>query len=764
MWKLENVQAKNFCSFEELNFSIPQNVTTLVFGNNLDNSSQGSNGSGKSALVEMISLGLTGETLRQVTADEIIRDGADIAFLALHLVNPAMSSNLLIERTLSRKQPQVVRIFLNNEEVPVANVLEANKFILELIDLSKDDLYANFILSKRKYVSFLSSSDKDKKELINRFSNGNLVDESIAALETDIEPLTVNLNETEQRISYLRGSLASLDEQITSITQDADNSAANRKERIAGINQQLADCHRNIREINSAIDSVNVKWDKAEAIDSAIANIEDENLSFEETAAKIQEVWDTNIFGTRLDTASNISVLKSELQQLNDDLIENKRSLDDCAKDKADIDRQIEAKQKAFAGIQTRSNAAIERMSAQIRELTVQSEEASATLSDLFVRRQKGQKYVSDLQTALSGAIVCPKCNHSWVVDSELSKEQMEEKLAGARKRQQEIEASIEHCQKISVDSKKSIQELNDQRTALTDDIDSMQHSINKLSNNSSLLNNQIGVLKGRIDAINEKIAIVSQRINNAKEALFESVFDHIGCVMNQFDQAIKSYQHQIATVEGSIATLEASRKQLEEYSVSDVLTPLYKSKERIEQELAEKVAHYKSVECQINALNTQKTRFIEFKTYLANTKIEALAATANQFLEAIGSDIRMSFSGITMLKSGKIRDKISISLLRDGVDRGSFGKFSQGERSRCELATILALQKLTNTTCEDGKGLDLLVVDEVLDGVDEDGLTNIFETLNSLGITSLIVSHGLIQENYQHRLIINKQNGVSFI
>ena len=46
-------------------------------------------------------------------------------------------------------------------------------------------------------------------------------------------------------------------------------------------------------------------------------------------------------------------------------------------------------------------------------------------------------------------------------------------------------------------------------------------------------------------------------------------------------------------------------------------------------------------------------------------------------------------------------------ALLRDGVDCGSFGKFSAGEAARVNLATILAMQKLVNANCDDGKGLD---------------------------------------------------------
>ena len=54
MWRLNNILAKNLCSFKELDYQLLQNHTTLVFGNNMDNDSQGSNGSGKSAMLEAI--------------------------------------------------------------------------------------------------------------------------------------------------------------------------------------------------------------------------------------------------------------------------------------------------------------------------------------------------------------------------------------------------------------------------------------------------------------------------------------------------------------------------------------------------------------------------------------------------------------------------------------------------------------------------------------------------------------------------------------
>jgi exonuclease SbcC len=169
-------------------------------------------------------------------------------------------------------------------------------------------------------------------------------------------------------------------------------------------------------------------------------------------------------------------------------------------------------------------------------------------------------------------------------------------------------------------------------------------------------------------------------------------------------------------------------------------------------------------IEKELGTLEEQEQHFIQFKTFLANTKIEALSKITNEFLENIGSDIRIRFSGYTVLKTGKVREKISVSLIRAGLDQGSFGKFSAGEAARVNLATILSMQKRINSTCDTDKGLDLLVLDEILEAVDEEGLSHMFEALNRIGVTALVVSHGNIAEGYKHKLKIIKENGESKI
>lgn len=246
MWKLINIQAKNLCAFKELGFTVPQSVTTLVFGNNMDNDSQGSNGSGKSALIEAIAIALTGEPLRKVKVDEIINDSADEAIISAVLSNSIMGVQMTINRRLSRKQPQLVQVIeqtghydTDTEEIKQASVADYNKYILERIGLTKDDIYSNFILCRNKYKSFLSSNDKEKKELINRFSNGVQVDESLEILHTDIESVQKQLSEAERKVSYYQGKVETYQEQIASLINESEENASKKAERLADIQLSL---------------------------------------------------------------------------------------------------------------------------------------------------------------------------------------------------------------------------------------------------------------------------------------------------------------------------------------------------------------------------------------------------------------------------------------------------------------------------------------------------------------------------------------------
>ena len=261
---------------------------------------------------------------------------------------------------------------------------------------------------------------------------------------------------------------------------------------------------------------------------------------------------------------------------------------------------------------------------------------------------------------------------------------------------------------------------------------------------------------------IASEITALQSEIEGVRRKVFDEVFGFIDERNAALNRGIRAGKEDIQAAACAIDTLQATIRELDEAASPDLIQSLKDTLRETRGKSNEAAGRKTAVDARVRALEIQRERFVQFKTYLANTKIEALSRITNEFLQDIGSDIRIRFDGYTVLKSGKVREKISISLLRDGMDCGSFGKFSAGEAARVNLATILAMQKLVNGNCDGDKGLDLLVLDEILEAVDEAGLASMFEALNLLGGTVLVVSHGNVAEGYPHKLVIVKENGES--
>ena len=221
MWKLKKIEAENLCAFRSLSYTLRQGVTTLIFGDNRDNESQRSNGAGKSALLECIAVGITGSPLRKIRSEEIINDASGECRIGLHFSNGNSAEELVVNRCIPRKGASTVSctLFRNGAQVTTDEAVQPsvdayNRYILEKLGITREELLNNFILSKYRYEDFLSSSDKEKKEIINRFSNGILVDEAIAILEEDIVPLSEKKQQAALELAGLDGRVEMLQEQI----------------------------------------------------------------------------------------------------------------------------------------------------------------------------------------------------------------------------------------------------------------------------------------------------------------------------------------------------------------------------------------------------------------------------------------------------------------------------------------------------------------------------------------------------------------------
>ncbi|MCY1134018.1 AAA family ATPase [Bacteroides fragilis] len=772
MWKLNEIYAENICSFKELHYVLHQGVTTLIFGNNKDNDSQQSNGSGKSALIECITLGITGAPLRKVKNEEIINDKADECRICLQFYNDCCDEVFSIERQLFRKGPSVVNCHIERngkgittDEAIQPGVDAYNKFILEKLGITKEELFNNFILSKYKYKDFLSSSDTDKKEIINQFSNASLVDKALEKLEADKQPISEIYRNEELNVVGIEARIETLSEQIEKEEQSREEKFRNKTDKIAVIEKSISDKRSSIRNNHKEINDLCIELNKLEDIDEKIQDVEKLNLPLKECLHRIKELLPESLLEKGTDWNVLIVTQKEQVHKLEKELEKWNQALavsDIRLRELSMMQISLKEEYRIFSENYT---VEVEGYDVQLENLERQITTINQQKEKLLKEKHNLTSVIEDTKNKLAGTIICPACQFEFLASDKNFDVIRAQKVLGENTiKWDKLTYLLADCDKQVKDIENSeIQIKNNKRSLILKKsgwVGKMDSAKQEVDIASFKIEEQERSRKNTQNTISS----IQAEVNILKKRIFDETFGLIDEACQESERKMKSLKEDITATEVSIETLERTITDIKNSSEHELLDSLKKSLKEYRNKSVIAIREKEKIGESLQNLKTQEQIFIQFKSYLANTKIAALGKVTNDFLQAIGSDIRIHLSGYTPLKSGKIREKISVSLIRDNINCGSFGKFSAGEAARVNLATILAMRQLINRNCEGNKGLDLLVLDEILEAADESGLASMFSALNQIGLTALIVSHGNIAEGYQHKLIINKQNGESYI
>lgn len=770
MWKLNKIAARNLCAFRELSYVLHQGVTTLIFGDNRDNESQRSNGSGKSALLECIAIGVTGSPLRKIKNEEIINDTADECYVMLEFSNTSCNEVFTVEREIYRKGASQVHCSIERDGKPIDtdeavqhSVDAYGKYILEKLGITRDELFNNFVLSKHKYEDFLSCSDKEKKEIINRFSNGIVVDEAIEKVSEDIAPIETRLRDAELELSGVDGRIAILTEQIEKEENNKKECARSKAERIAAIEQTITGKRAFIREKKLELTSLsNTRTDILQT-DTEMQGLENSDEPLDDILEQVKIM--VSAYGTLTDWNKVIESKKIQLSSVEKNLANHQTNQKNATDKQARLTDAYTALESEYALFTKQYQIRNEAVEEELKSLGIKLHNLSRTGEELRTKRRNLSSAVESLKNKLAGTITCPACKHQFLVadkefdviagQQELSKKQHSLVLIG-----NEITEAEQHC--ITVEKKQRT--ITADRQAIRQKNDEWQQQLSTAGKDLQTATFELETMSRKEKQIRETIISLQKDIEGVRRKIFDEAFELIDAAYRTNERKKLTINDEVTAAESSIETLRATLSEISNSSPDEIIESLRASLKNYRKKSAEILNAKDKIEQTLKQLEEQEQRFNQFKSYLANTKIEALSKITNEFLASIGSDIRIQFSGYTVLKTGKLREKISVTLVRDGVDCGSFGKFSEGEKARVNLSSILAMQKLVNSNCEGGKGLDLLVLDEILAAVDEEGNMKMFESLNRLGITALVVSHGHVSEAYPHTLVIRKEHGESRI
>ncbi len=787
MWKLNYIECHNFISFKDAELEMPLNSCTLIYGINNDNSQQKNNGTGKSSIIEAIAFGLTGEPLRAVSSvEELINDYSDTAEVVLELENDYDNTLLTIRRTLNRKSPQAIECHkydADDKEIEVEKtvqptVLDYNRFILDEIGLSKEDIYSNFILCKNRYKSFFDASDKAKKSMINRFSGADVVDKSIEELKKDMLPVEEELNKAHDAVLVAESKISVINQQLDEVDSKKAEWESDKQSKIQSLNNQLAVKRQQLREIDDIIQKADSRLDDIDNVIDDVGDLQSETCSFDEKHKRLVTLLDTvklqglkDYPAMQVEAKRKISKIKEEIETHTKLIEKSQKTLDHIEQLCKDEQKELNALDSEFF-LQTENNnkylvflnQELQKISNAVKQERKNADAAQGVVDEL-------DRKIRNLNNLIQSVIECPECHHKFVLDPEIDVEKTKREIENAQSEKDKAIKAVERIKEV-IDDYKVCEEVTENKKAETRQ--KLDKCNKKLSDARSLVqghykqidseNETITRLRKETAKYDVEISAEQGKIDGMMAAMFDDALDIIDNAFDKGEAYLSAQKDKRTSIKSAIESFEKAIDEVNKSTMEDFNKSLVKAKSEVETEHKRAIECLGDIQAEYDRYIVQENYFNEFKSYLANQKVEAISAISNHFLQLLNSDLRVEMIGFKKLKSGKIRDKITVNLLRNGVPCGSYARHSGGERARVNLASILGIQRLINNTAPKGKGLDLLVIDEVLESEDQVGIETTCSALNELKVSSLMVTQNPVIDTENDIITIVKENGFSSI
>lgn len=728
MYSLKKIVINNLFSFKNLEYYFEKRPILLI-GKNLDDSGQERNGSGKSSFIESIFIAFTGDSLRGVTNNDIVKKGEKEGKVILEIEN---NENIfIIERTFSLKSSATCKLFFidknnNKNEKVLSSINEYNKFILNHLDISKDDILSFFIITK-DIKTFLSSNDSNRKSIISRFSNIQMLDFTKETIDKSLNECNNEIYAKDKLISNLNGKLSIIDEQIKE--QEEKINKENIKLKINEINKNIS---INNEKIESLKDNVLIYNNEITDIEKQIIILEENKENNENIILLKNKLNDIN--NLYKDNEKNIILEKNKVDLKKSTLLENINKLDDNKKE-----------------ISIKYNEKIDKQKSSINDL-------KALIDDLNNESLVLNKTKNEIGKILTGKIECPSCNFIFIYNNKsYNVKNSEKELENIDIELKEIFSLISKGNEKIENKKINIENIENE---LNIQISSINEKRKNIKSEILFIDDELNKLKKLSQDFDISISSINREIRNELEKIETLIFDKNRLIKKLLNN-IDLYKNNISIIEMENNKLLKSISLLNDTSdIKDKINVLLDSKEKIKLNI-ESIEEEKQIFTnKIEEINKWSIHLKSFKNYLFNKTINYISEITNKCLRNMNSNISLSIEGYKELKNGKIKEEINISVYRNGFDEGSFKKFSAGEKGRMDMANILAIQELVNMNSENS--INLLVLDEILDSCDSHGLELIFNSLKEMNKTILIVSQGEIKSLKEDTIVICKENGES--
>jgi len=780
--KIINAKAENFLSYKEFNYNFEDKGLTLIEGKDVD---LGVNtGAGKSAFLDIICYGLFGVTSKKLKSDEVINWNVKKNLL-VHLTIEHQGSQYIIKRYRKHKDHDndfyILRV-ADQVLLRGKDSKETQKLLDGILGFNAEIFTKSVYFGQFDNVDkFLSATDIKKKELISEICDLSAYDEMLDVVKEDLK------EKKEQ--------LETLDRKIIPVESKNDTLLIKKDEMISSSARWVDDHNEELLELKSKSDTYNSQHEaKISGIKHSIERFESdkktslENISNNITQFELDRESNTKSVNEKIEAFERDLRVKISLATSNIDQFEQKRlssiaelnsEISDITKEISEISEKIKKTEHLDTDDLEGQIAAnkdklskLESVKSEISELEVQKAIVVNENNQLRLEIQKEKQKIKD-----NLGSDCPFCRQEMTSNSiekhvknlidkglknkdsiEFIDRRIEEKNI-IYKQKDEIDNKINNLMQSKQEHIKiefGIRNLNSQQESLNNSITSKFKQIKEQDERVNPYTAQIEEIKGRKHGFSNELIRIKNEVNpylrhkelkELEENPYFSQLEELSKTINPYPKMIDSVKLKQNPFNEGLVSIN---NEINDLGVE--LSKLYENKEEVSSEV-DKGNFWK------DALG------VYIKSYLMDSFLSELNDQANIYLETLFNGVlRVQIDSVT--ETGKkTKEKISQKIYNGNIEC-SYDSLSGGERCRICLAINLALSDITCKTL--GDSFSILMLDEILTGLDSSGKTQTMRLLKELEErfdTIFVIDHTEeFKSLFTNNITITKKGGFSNI
>ena len=282
MWTFDTLKLVNFKSHSKTMVAFKQGHCTMVYGNN---------GSGKSSILSGCVWALVDMPDSTLPISEYIKDGENHCIIEGRLTNKFLKKRIKIVRHYYLKKARKAELWVNGElNEQLISAKAVNEEILNLLDISKEDLLNYFIISQDNSHSFFEATDTTKKRIVSRFSNSVILDIPKTTLEAELTQLLEDVGGFDKQTEKLQGKIETVDEQIVyekeTRFQELKDELEAIQTTIDDLNEELSVDEETLKEATDTLTQMRKRLGKLNVDEQEVIELTDKRDSFNK---KIEE-------------------------------------------------------------------------------------------------------------------------------------------------------------------------------------------------------------------------------------------------------------------------------------------------------------------------------------------------------------------------------------------------------------------------------------------------------------------------------------------